>query len=773
MVKLVKANIRKDRSILAMFFLIIMVATALVNMTIFMKGYGNFYDNKIDELNVGDYFNYVDASKEESEEILKDFSWIKEAKYTPIITANSMKISVNGKKEKEIYGFYQKYDENEDYNWVEKDDSIKGDIVYVNLYIAASNNIKLGDEISIDTIHFGKDKYKIAGIYEDYIDGGIYTYESFVINDSKFEEIRARRGENTEQNRIDMVSDGSQDDKHAMRVINDAFIKKGFSPTVWDRSIFRASYISIVDIVAGFIAAIATVIMIVCIIMIIFTINNNIKRDIKNIGALRAVGYTNWQIRKAIALEYSIVGGISVVIATIIAHVVFPTLDKGFLRSIVGIRWRNLYCFGSAMIVVSIVVVIAVIAFLSSGKIKNLHPATALRFGLESNSFKHNYLPLDKRFGNLNVLLALKNMLHNKVQSMIIFLVIIMVSFLTVFTGVLFYNSKVDTTNLQRLIQGDVPHGYVYMDLDNREEVGKNMEAIEKVDGVKEVYGLGMVQGYVGDMKSMVLFSNHMEYVDCEIYKGENVKEDNEVIIGSAVAEYADVGIGDSITIGSGKRMNSYVVVGLCQAVYSQGQRIYMTENGAKKLYDDPKFDTIRIRTKNKTVDYINDCLKKIEDTLGSKCLGTQNYWKYQNSRENEIVYTIGTIIFIFVFVNIFIIFLVIRMLMKTIFIKSEKEFGVKKAIGYTSSQLRLQLSLSLAPVTIVAGILGGILGYFGVNKVFDFVFAGFGVKKADLIVKLSFVPLSLLAVTLLVVSFSYLLSGRMKKISAYKLITE
>ena len=110
---------------------------------------------------------------------------------------------------------------------------------------------------------------------------------------------------------------------------------------------------------------------------------------------------------------------------------------------------------------------------------------------------------------------------------------------------------------------------------------------------------------------------------------------------------------------------------------------------------------------------------------------------------------------------------------MKTIFVKNEKEFGVKKAIGYTSRQLRIQLSLSLIPVTFIAATLGGTIGYFGVNKVFDFVFAGFGVKKADLIVRLSFVPISLILVTLLVVVFSYLLSRKMKKISAYKLITE
>ena len=229
MVKLVKANIRKDRSILAMFFLIIFVATILVNFTLFMRGYGAYYDDKLDEKKVGEYFNYVDASREDSEELLKDFKWIKEVKYTPILTLQSFKISVNDGKDRDESGFYQRYSDEVRFNrvdWYEKDESIKGEKIYVNMYVAASAGIKVGDKLTVDTGIFGKDDYVVAGIYEDYIDGGIYTYESFMIGDSKFEEIKNRLSERKEQNRIEIISDGSQDDEHAVRVINDAFIKK-------------------------------------------------------------------------------------------------------------------------------------------------------------------------------------------------------------------------------------------------------------------------------------------------------------------------------------------------------------------------------------------------------------------------------------------------------------------------------------------------------------------------------------------------------------------
>ena len=118
-------------------------------------------------------------------------------------------------------------------------------------------------------------------------------------------------------------------------------------------------------------------------------------------------------------------------------------------------------------------------------------------------------------------------------------------------------------------------------------------------------------------------------------------------------------------------------------------------------------------------------------------------------------------------------VFLVIRLLLKTVFVKREKEFGIKKALGFTSLQLRYQLSLSLIPSTLLAAVIGAAVGYFFTNPLFGLVLRNYGLRTSSLIVKPEMMIVPTVAVSVLVFVFSFIMSGRMKRISAYNLMRE
>ena len=115
----------------------------------------------------------------------------------------------------------------------------------------------------------------------------------------------------------------------------------------------------------------------------------------------------------------------------------------------------------------------------------------------------------------------------------------------------------------------------------------------------------------------------------------------------------------------------------------------------------------------------------------------------------------------------------VIRLLLKTMFIKKEREFGIKKAVGFTSTQLRYQLALSLMPTTIAAAVSGSLLGYFILNPLFTLILSGYGIRDANLLLQPLVIPITAFAVTIMVFVFCFLMSGKMKRVSAYKLIQE
>ena len=140
--------------------------------------------------------------------------------------------------------------------------------------------------------------------------------------------------------------------------------------------------------------------------------------------------------------------------------------------------------------------------------------------------------------GGLNTLLAVKSALQNKAQNIIIFCIIFSVAFVTMFSGVLFYNTKVDISNFQRMIQGDVADGYFYVENRSSEAVGKTIEKLKTVDGVSQAYGISVIHAFVGDKETDLVYSTDPSSLNCLIYDGEMLKEDNEAVLGISVTVF-------------------------------------------------------------------------------------------------------------------------------------------------------------------------------------------------------------------------------------------
>ena len=152
-----------------------------------------------------------------------------------------------------------------------------------------------------------------------------------------------------------------------------------------------------------------------------------------------------------------------------------------------------------------------------------------------------------------------------------------------------------------------------------------------------------------------------------------------------------------------------------------------------------------------------SDTIKKVEELAD----------KNDSNAQNELG------VYIMVILSIATVAFVIRLLLKTVFIKKEREFGIKKAVGFTSKQLRYQLSLSLMPTTVIAAVTGSAAGYFLLDPLFTLILGGYGIRNAELLLQPLLIPITAVAVTLAVFIFSFIMSRKMKKLSAYKLIQE
>jgi ABC-type lipoprotein release transport system permease subunit len=474
----------------------------------------------------------------------------------------------------------------------------------------------------------------------------------------------------------------------------------------------------------------------------------------------------------ALTAEYVIIGAVGSIAGISLSYMVFPVMEKRFIREICGIIWeRRFYSAITFGVLAGVLIVIIAAAFLSTKKIKKLHPATALRFGLKSNSFKKDHFPLSESKGELNMLLALKSSMQNVGQNITVFFIITAVAFVAQFSGSLYYNTKVDITNFQRMIQGDAPDAYVYLDDTSCDSAYRTIEKISDISDISQVYGLDGVTARVGESDVMLLYVTEPDFVYCGIYEGDMARKDNEVVVGSTVAKRLGVRVGDEITVEYGGKSKRYLITGLQQNVMSS--RLYMTDKAAQELGVDTVYEYLRVRVKDATAEKVDEALSKIEKLENSGVKNTENYYRKQRSSENIPVFAVGFIVLIMIILSIATVLFVLRLLLKTLFIKKEREFGIKKAVGFTSTQLRYQLSLSLMPTTIIAAILGAVLGYFLLNPLFTLILGSYGIRCVDLLLQPLLILITAVSVTVMVFVFSFIMSGRMKKVSVYKLIQQ
>lgn len=784
MVKLIKSGFHKDRTILAVFMLIMILATFLLHTGLMASTYEDLYNEYAAEEDLSDMYVFLASHGEDTDDLIESKDYIERYRQTDVVNLSSFTLTTsNSSKEKDAGDWIVSALEDNcacnGVEFVERDENAEGKKIYLNIYTAYSNDLCVGDKVYIDS-DMGNYEYTVAGIFQHLYMGSTYTYFGAMVENEEFKALQEDSKKYVQSGGTVLcdkvlnvyIKDGYDIEKSLNDLNNSLLNEKGLFSNGFTAQLGIEAYTVIPNVVAGFMAAFAVIMLVISVIMIIFTISNNLGRDIINIGALRAVGFTVGQIRAALIAEYTILGSVGSAIGIVLSYALYPMLDRMFIREISGMIWKTkFFAVQTFGILIGVLAVIIVTALISTMKIRKLHPATALRFGLSSNSFKKNHLPLDTAKGELNFLLAIKSSLQSIGQGIIVFCIVAVVSFVTMFSAVLYYNTKFDISRLQRMINGDVPDANVYLKDFSNEEAHKVIDKLNEIEDVSQAYMLCFVPAEIEDNKINLIYISDPDCIDIGLCDGEMLKENNETVIGSSLADILGVGVGDEVELNYNNQKQRFLITGVQQSALNS--RIYISEDAVKEMGGGAECSNIRLRVNNADSDKVDAVLAEINAWGDSNITSTKNEYKFQHSNENTPVFAVSFIVLILVLLNVAIIILVIRLLMKTVFIKREKEFGIKKAVGFTSTQLRYQLSLSLMPTTLIAAAAGAISGYFLVNPLFTQVLSGYGIKDADLIIKPLLSVITAIAVAVMVFIFSFVMSGKMKKVSAYKLIQE
>lgn len=776
--KLIKANFRKDMSHMISFLLIVILSSFLMQLGLFLVlGYNSQFARKVEELNSPDLM-VMTASYDEKERraVIDYISSLPEVDYyelVPTITLRTEVVdenadvdskngmdNINGAYEYAPYGEWGEIDRPQ---FVDVYDKPVDEPLYMSrLYNQAIFNGKYqaGDEIILK-INGRERLFTVAGFYES-----ISLYNIFYVDPTTLSELNSENVYPIDQITIKLI-DGVDVNEEYNKIANE-FSTRNIGSVVYSIDEFELQYTQMINIISVFLCAFAIIITMVVLIVIYFRITNSIEQNIVNIGALKALGYTTHQIRTAHILEFVITAGIGFLVSTGIIYAIIAPLEV-VLRQLAYMSWDH--PFDPVAFAVTGIIIIGssfLVALKSTKSIKSLDPVQALRFGLKSHSFRRNVAPLDTAAGPLVWLMAIKSSFSARKQNVLVTVVMFSIGLSLAIAMFVGYNIGFYPMNLLRLLTDNGSDIFVSFNDENP------LPEVADLPYVEKAWWASSYSASYDGINLNVDVAEDWNYVPyANLLEGRFPKFDDEIVIGKKLAESKGVMIGDMIIIENGNRNFEYTVTGFAQGSENYGFFIMMNEDGAPHLGYEIYRNVIYITVENSDPAKTQKVVDSIQNAFGDRLNYYYDYCTELEDGSDPTVILARVICIVLVIVSLAVIWLTMMLLIRTIIIKSQKELGIKKALGFTSEQLRTELSLSMMPAITLGISVGAIVGILNSNSILTILLSAYGVSESNM----EAAPWMIIAVIVfgLIVSYFmvYALSRRIKRISAYSLITE
>ncbi|WP_044477991.1 ABC transporter permease [Paenibacillus antibioticophila] len=525
----------------------------------------------------------------------------------------------------------------------------------------------------------------------------------------------------------------------------------------------------IVYFVSLILVVFAAVMVLVSLLVIKFRVTDRIETGMVGIGVLKAMGYTRLQIVFMYVVPFIWLAFAASVAGVAVSCAVMP-LYGNMVSALAGLVWN-----GSAHAVFTLACVgmvtflVFAVAYLSAAPIYRLHPVEALRGGIKSHNFKRNYLPLSRTRGGVHWLLACKTTLAAGRQNLLLGCIMAAVTFASVFSVILYYNTAMDKTALFRMLGSETPD--VGIQVESGVDSLQLLAAIRQMAGVNKAILMESIPTVIQGQNVSTEIIDQFEYMDNQtVYEGRYPLYDNEIAVTGKLAGLLGKTIGDSIKVEAVNGSYIYLITGLNQSFSAEGKGASLTLTGVNHLIPGLKGMSINVYLQegSKTAfmqevqaEYGN-LIRSLTDVNESKESGTQVYG-------SALLAVMTVILSISVLVVVLILFLVI----KTSILKRRRDVGILKVAGYTSFQLIAQLTLSIIPVTIAGVVAGGALGALYTNAILELLLADAGISRVRFIVPMPYIAM----LCTVIVAFSCLVSlfvaRRIKGVTPYVLITE
>lgn len=531
-----------------------------------------------------------------------------------------------------------------------------------------------------------------------------------------------------------------------------------------DRDTSKQARTMVCNLLIVIFIALAAIILIVSIFLSNFRIRNTIEEEMTDMGVLKALGYTSSMIMRSSVVPYTLVGGMSALIGTIISIFLIPSVAN-ILAVQSGFSFTPDFDITAVLLTILIsTVVILAFAYISAKKIRKLQPINAIR-GITGSGVDKNHFPLESTKTGIGFTLILKQIASSAGQNVLLFAVSFGITVLLAFAGTLFYNVNIKPDNFMDTLSEETPAVIFTAEEGKLEELKTKLENDTDVELVIE-YATVQVSYTDGSLTAFVCEDFSLVTNDI-CYEGKNPVADNEIAIGNALADKYEIGNEIELIVGDNSAV--YTVTGYVQSINNTGEVCELSKKGYERISENT-LNTLNVYADNVSVeDFIDkwqrDYPELISDTLNYKKLAESGQKMYSG-----IVSVVTVVLFI---ISVLVVLLVMYIIINSMLTRRRQEFGIYKAIGWSSRQLVTQSALGFVPVIGLASVISAIMGLLYMPAIDNVIFGMLGAMKNHFEVPIWFLLIFSLLFTFASFIISVLLAAPIKKITAYSLLKE
>lgn len=771
---LAKSNFRKAKGQMVAIVALLLLAAFMLNIWLMLSmDYKQNFSRYHDRLNAEHVTLLADCDDEEFR--LKLSERLREDERTNGFCMNSVlwgygSFEYNGGTVDANCFFIQKDTAlNRDIGKVEITEEVPGSGIYLPMLYGMGNNYKTGDIITL-TFSGKTVSYTVRGFFNSLMTGSHNcSFSSFLLTEDCYEALSKESYIFPSTLLSVRIRDRAESESYEAMVKN--VISEDY-PTVRACSnsyalVSQSRYISQM-ICSGIIMAMAFFVTLIALTVIASNVMDYIQENMQSLGALKAIGYTSKQLIASLLLQFSGIGLVVAIVGIGLSYLLFPAVNT-MMISQTGIPYAIRFLPMPLCITLLLIEgVVVFVVWLSARGIKKIEAITAIRQGIRTHSFKKNRIPLERTKAPLSLALALKTTLSGMKQNITVCITMLILSLILVFSGLMWRNMIVDIQPFTDLIAGESADSLININVGAEEEF---LQVLEEDSRVEKVYLYNYIElRHVGGIALSANLVDDFSKVNNPgvVYEGRVPKFDNEMAIAAKYARERNLKIGDEVTLTADGKEADFIITGFTQISNYLGKDCLLTRDGYERMGVLQNVSYYMNIVDGVDIDEFNT---EMSERFDKDIMGTTNILSVMEGTSSVYVTMMTIIVIAILILGGIVIAFVLYLLVKKLLGNKKQEYGILKALGFTTRQLVMQTALCFMPAILVSTVVGLLISVKIINPLTALFLSGIGVVKCTFIVPVGFVTSAGIGLVLVAFCIACLLSLRIRKIAPRTLL--